>query len=222
MLIIALGILFILAVCVFYYKNKNKNNIIRLQQALVNLKALNQRLEEIDQNQGTYDNGMVSPQNNEFPIQDEKKLSLGQPDEEHLREELRKELLSFSNLSKKTYVVPEKILQSEVYKKLQRKINCRESISMGDEGRIWDELEKLVSEVSPNFITNLTLLTAGHLSKLERQTSLLIKCGFTPTEIAILIGRDKATVTYRRNMIGKMIFDDKVDPKTTDNIIRLL
>ncbi len=65
-------------------------------------------------------------------------------------------------------------------------------------------------------------LTSGHLKKRDLRTALLIKCGFTPSEIAILIGRDKATVTYRRNMIGKMIFDAKVDPKTTDNIIRLL
>ncbi len=228
LLIAAAFLIAVLVASLLYIKYKNQRQIIRLQQALEYINRLKleykgsdviditpvelsaeESLREHQEKTETVPSGLS--------IQADTAKS---PTEESLREQLRTELLSLSEMSPNVPGVPGIILQSDVY------INLREMIQMAkpipETDRTWIDLQQLIGKTYPNFISRLNLLTSGHLKKRDLRTALLIKCGFTPSEIAILIGRDKATVTYRRNMIGKMIFDDKVDPKTTDNIIRLL
>ncbi len=56
----------------------------------------------------------------------------------------------------------------------------------------------------------------------EFHLALLIKCGITPTKIATLVGRTKATIAYRRETLGFKFFDQKLGLSAIDDIIRLL
>lgn len=112
------------------------------------------------------------------------------------------------------------ILESEIYNKIQSYIKNGKVIS--DKNPIWAELEEIILQVSPNFKQRLNLLTVGKLKPSDIHTALLIKCGISPTNIATLVGRAKATIVYRRESLALKVFDEKTGTDIIDDIIRLL
>ena len=79
-----------------------------------------------------------------------------------------------------------------------------------------------MTEDSPNFKSNLHLLTGGKLSVQDYRLALLIKCGVTPTQLISLLGRTKGTISYRRETLCYRVFEEKLGSKVIDGIIRLL
>ncbi len=69
-----------------------------------------------------------------------------------LREDLKKKLLD-TYKEKPCPSLPHEILKSPVYQELQKKI--RNGSFLQENDIIWDELEKIVIQVSPDFLTNL-------------------------------------------------------------------
>ncbi len=221
---VLIGVIVILSIL-----RKRKKDYVRLKSRLADL----ERLQQLTLNKSEVtDMDSTSPENNASLEKSDSAKNLNKEEwrKRKSREELMKEIgirleeikLRAGKVSKsgKTYQVPETILTSSIYTTLREFIT--ENRPLFENNELWKELESIVLGASPYFSYHLQLLLGSPVKEQFYHMALLIKCGFTPTEIAILIGRDKATVTYRRNMIGKMIFDDKVDPKTTDNIIRLL
>lgn len=139
---------------------------------------------------------------------------------EDLRIRLRNELLSIYNSGKKYSVVSIGILQSEAYLSLQSFIS--EDKVIPDQSPLWKKLESAVTENSPNFKSNLQLLTGGKLSVQDYRLALLIKCGVTPTQLISLLGRTKGTISYRRETLCYRVFEEKLGSKVIDGIIRLL
>ena len=66
---------------------------------------------------------------------------------------------------------------------------------------LWRKLEESVIDSSREFKYRLNLLTGGKIKTQDYHVALLIKCGISPTNISILIGRAKGTVSYRREAL---------------------
>lgn len=143
-----------------------------------------------------------------------------QPESVHaLREQLEKRLNQLSADSTSASV-PESILVSDAYRRLQEIVKERRALR--DDEDIWAALEAVVIECSPKFKESLTLLTGGSLTEQEYRTALLIKCGCQPLQMATLFGRTKGTIVSRRESISQKAFGRKLGTKAIDTIIRML
>lgn len=205
-----LYIVLLLILIIIYLKYRNKSQILKLNQALSSMNALRQDLY-----------GMRPPRisdnmesNSTNPILEFVESSDDIP---ILREKLREELFLISSNSNKKYIVPQEIIESATYLKLQEYIKSNRIISEDDS--FWDDLERIVIKCSPRFKNRLQLLIGGNISAADYHIALLIKCGISPSHMAILIGRTKATISFRRNNLALKVFDKKIDTKTIDNII---
>lgn len=203
----------ILIFTLLYLKNRDQNRIIELHEALDNIKELNAKLnhsiqkESIDKAKETIEKKETTPKSLES--------------KEHvLREQIRKELLTLYDNADKDKGVSETILQSNAYKDLQELIHGKTQLK--DDNPLWNELENIILESSPNFYKHISLLSMGNLTLTELRTAMLIKCGIKPTQIAILMGRSPAAIGSRRETLSQKIFDRKLGPKVIDTIIRLL
>lgn len=189
----------LMAMVILYLKNRNKANIINLQHALENIGRLRQQLNSVQ----------ATPT-----------IPLMEPTGENLRERLKNELLSLYHESDEHPEVPVLITQSCVYEKLQKMIT--ESRPIKENDGIWTELENAVLECSPKFVSNLNLLTAGRLTNLDLHTALLIKCGFKPSQLTILLGKSNGAIISRRETLCVKVLGKKMGVKVIDGVIRLL
>lgn len=201
-----------------HIKNKNKLRIIELHEALNNIEKLKKEL-------GVLTNKLMSekqPNANFIPetSMDNTHGLTSLSTEKELRNRLKSELLQLYEQSKNQIEVSPVILQSNVYNNLQELIAKRKCINEQDS--LWQELEEVVLKSSPNFKENLVLLTSGNLSIHDWHTSLLIKCGIQPSQMAILFSKTKVAMVSRRNSLCIKMFDDNMGTKVIDAIIRLL
>lgn len=131
---------------------------------------------------------------------------------------LQKVLLSASNEGASS--IPSAILESEAYEALQQ--NIRSESIIGESSLLWEELEKTILRVSPKFKSNLYILAGGDLKPSDLHIALLVKCGVSPANMAILVGRSKSTITFRRKEMGKKLFDQDLDANAVDELICLV
>lgn len=117
-------------------------------------------------------------------------------------------------------ITSEGILNSEIYRQIKKHID--DKVKLEDDDKLWEELEKVVLNESREFASRLRLLTGGNLKGGEYHTALLVKCGINPTDMTVLLGRTKGTISHRRESIGMKIYGENIGIKTIDNIIRLL
>ncbi len=117
-------------------------------------------------------------------------------------------------------IIPLTILESDVYETIQQ--NIRNGSIIKESSPIWDELEKVIVKGSPKFKSNLYVLAGGELKLSDLHMTLLIKCGVSPANIAMLVGRSKSTITFRRKEMGKKFFDQDLDANSVDELIRLI
>ena len=136
-----------------------------------------------------------------------------------LKEKLQNELMALYKTNTDVKISPI-ILQSEIYKYLKKLIGDNSCIKNGDEA--WKNLESIIKEASPNFYSNLYILTGGKISKEDNLTAMLIKAGFSPKEISVLLSRAINTISTRRKILGEKIFGEKTELKVVDAIIKLL
>ena len=115
--------------------------------------------------------------------------------------------------------ISEELLQSKIYNFLQDKIKSGSGILDNEEEKVWEELEAIIESVSPGFKYRLRILSEGKMNKSDWQLSLLIRCGFSTGEIAILLNRAKNTVSSRRSYLAKRIFGAGESAKLLDSII---
>lgn len=191
-------ILLTAAVVILSLKNRNKKNVIELRAALQNIEKLEQSLGQSQQ---------------EMP-EDPTDTA------EELRNKLRGKLYELYNSNGDSKIVPIEIQNSDAYQNLLGVISDGRELRESDP--LWDELEKAVTKCSPKFKANLQLLVGGKMNSFDLHTALLIKCGVTPTNMAILLNRTKGTISSRRESLSLRIFGEKKGSKVIDGIIRLL
>lgn len=210
----------LLTIGILLLKNRNKTQRFQLHCALENINRLNEQLSASKPLPSAAESADVpadpvaaneTPESQPMPISGEKSVA-------EMREELKNKLmLIYEQAAHKVEISPI-ILKSAVYGKLQRHI--AESNPPSD--KFWKDLEKTILKSSPNFKSNLNLLTSGSLTTLEYQTALLVKCGISPGKMKSLYGRSHGAISSRRELMCEKALGEKLGTKVIDAIIRLL
>lgn len=218
---VSLLITVILALISLYLKNKSKKNIIELQQALSHIEKLKHEL-NIYGHSNSLPPYKSDGDNGDLMSADMEHESTGTAvmTEDKIRNQLKSELMALYERSDERGAVPQSILDSEVYNRLQEYIRDGREIKADDP--LWSEIEKVVLVSSPRFRTNLNLLTAGNLTTIDLHTALLIKCGIRPSNMCILLGRSNGAIVSRRETLSMKILGGNKGMKVIDGIIRLL
>ena len=222
---ISFGAVFIIlfsAILILRIKNRNKSRIIELHAALANIEKLKKELNSKDRasvKEAGVRKETIPTETDDTPINAHTTLEAAN-NESILRRQIREELLLLSERPEGQKEVPSVILTSSAYKKMQERV--AKNMFVPESDPLWNEIEAVVTECSPNFKENLNLLTLGKLKTHDFYTALLIKCGISPTHMAILFSKSKSTMGSRRESLSKKIFDKKLEPKVLDMIIRQL
>ncbi len=210
-------LIMLLAFVVLIIKIRTQRKIIQLHRALESLSRL--RL--------SVDTGV----NEEYDADNEGKHAtdsyedVSMPEEPHeestgiLRERLKKKLTDLYNVSEKVPLA-DSIIRSEAYMTLQKRIEAGKIIREDDP--LWQEIEKIVLKVSPEFINNLRILTLGNLSGIDLKTALLLKCQIKPSQMRVIFGKSNGAIISRRASLSRKVLDGNTGVKMIDGIIRLL
>lgn len=214
-LYLSLFFITLLTAVILYLKKRNQNSLIRLNEALDRLRAVR---ETIDTNNSKDNNPSHSAESNKLL---ERNLQISEKYErEKVAELLRKECLEFQELGKLKNSFLIDISNSDIYRQIQDRIIHEKAIS--EQSDLWSDLENSVNDNSKEFKYRLLLLAGGAISPSEFHLALLIKCGFTPSQVAILSGKSKATISYRRKKLCMRFFKQKLSTEAFDEIIRSL
>ena len=144
-------------------------------------------------------------------------------EDERLRLILRKELLGLITVSSKytrpskNYIVPERIAKSETYKDVCRSLETGKALP--PDATIWQDLKKLAGEVWPGLQDRLNMLAGSRIKEKDYRLCLLIKLGFSPTDITVLSGRTKGTISSRRARLCKEILGENAGANGFDIVI---
>ncbi len=107
------------------------------------------------------------------------------------------------------------VKSSAIYQRIQIRLNNKESIGMNDE--IWKELEEVVEQAYSGFLKRIEDLCP--LNWQERNLCLLLKAGFTPSNIAILTAHSKQSISSTRSRLYERSFLEKGTPSQWDEFI---
>jgi hypothetical protein len=121
---------------------------------------------------------------------------------------------------KKRLPLSPEIGNSSAYGELQDYI--REKRMIPEASPLWGELHSVILTASPNFDRRLQLLSPGKIKTDAYRIMLLIKCGVTPTQLCVLIGRTKGALSSRRRILGLKFTDSEISAAMFDNLIYAL
>lgn len=196
----ALVIILIIIIWLLILKNKNQKNLIRLHVALEEMQSLKRQLENPENPTLNY----TKTDNNEAS----------------LREKLRNTILNLNTDNCDDSAVHEAILNSNVYNTIMQYIN--QSKPIPEKSEIWDELENLVFDISPNLKNTIKILAGRKLTQTDLKTLLLIRCGISPTNMSLLCQRERGSINSRRKVLSSKLFGKDMDIARFDKIIRII
>ena len=107
------------------------------------------------------------------------------------------------------------VKSSAIYQRIQIRLNNKESIGMND--KIWKELEEVVEQAYSGFLKRIEDLCP--LNWQERNLCLLLKAGFSPSNIAILTAHSKQSISSTRSRLYERSFLEKGTPSQWDEFI---
>lgn len=87
---------------------------------------------------------------------------------------------------------------------------------------IWETVRESVLSISPSFESTLRRLSLNRLKREDLQLAYLLRLGISSARVADLIGRDKASVTYRRRRLCETAFHKKIEVARLDKILLLI
>lgn len=213
----------IMVIIILLLKNRDKNHIIELEQALKNIGILRQELENSQKTTPLDDNNMepgLGSLHSEDVVGVRSIVDTTRKTEKELREKLRNDLMSLYESPDERSAVSPVILQSESYLAVLDLI--RSGVLIKEDDALWSSLEKTVLSSSPKFKSNLNLLTLGKLTVIDLHTALLIKCGIKPSQMTTLLGKSNGAIISRRESLCLKVLDKNLGVKVIDRIIRLL
>lgn len=206
-------VLLLAIIAVIYYRDKSNRTLIRLRSALDNSRELRKQLEAGDAKGKDSESGSGPTSEVASEVKDEVTA-------EYLRRQLIDELTAVCDSKKKRLPLSPEIGNSRAYAELQEYI--KEKRAIPDTSPLWGELHSVIIEASPNFDRRLQLLSPGKIKTDAYRIMLLIKCGVTPTQLSVLIGRAKGTLSTRRRILGLKFTDSEISPTMFDNLIYAL
>lgn len=196
-----------------YFRIRSLKNELRLRTALNIIDRIG-FVAELENNEESTE---VSSSRIEY-IRKLKALPMTQSDKPSLKEELLDRLMALSGENSPKTDVEEGILQSPVMEILHKMLEEGKGISKANED-IWQDIEKAVEDVSPDFRAKLEILASGKVTKSEYQVALLAKFDIAPKKISILLFRSKSAITDRRSSLAKKIFGPKADTYALDRLL---
>ena len=139
---------------------------------------------------------------------------------EGLAEELKTEVKQLNAiqeaLNKKNKTI--KILQSDIVNELRRNLSTNKNY-IADEN-VWKRLEDNIDKLFPNFRTSITSICK--ISIYDFRLCILIKAGFTPTEMAILTCKSVNAISATRRKLFFRAFNRVGAPSDWDKYIKYL
>lgn len=210
-------VLLLAIIAVIYYRDKSNRTLIRLRSALDSSRELRKQLEAGDAK--GKDSGQESEPTSEVASEVTSEVE-PEATAEDLRRQLIVELTAVCDSKKKRLPLSPEIGNSRAYAELQNYI--KEKRAIPDTSPLWGELHSVIIEASPNFDRRLQLLSPGKIKTDAYRIMLLIKCGVTPTQLCVLIGRAKGTLSTRRRILGLKFTDNEISPTMFDNLIYAL
>ena len=210
-------VLLLAIIAVIYYRDKSNRTLIRLRSALDSSRELRKQLEAGDAK--GKDSGQESEPTAESAAEVTTEVA-AEVTAKDLRQQLIDELTAVCDSKKKRLPLSPEIGNSRAYAELQNYI--KEKRVIPDTSPLWGELHSVIIEASPNFDRRLQLLSPGKIKTDAYRIMLLIKCGVTPTQLCVLIGRAKGTLSTRRRILGLKFTDNEISPTMFDNLIYAL
>lgn len=191
--------------------NKQKMTLMRERDVIA---ELNRKLRQMEENE-------ASRQKAAEPEKEEgiSTLPLDQNVKE-LRKLVMKEYAELQRLAKKRADVPPAILKSKAYAETRGYL--ADQMMLPENSDIWDDLERVVEKCSPGFKVRLRTLMGGKLKAHDLHAALLIKCGFSPTALTVLLGRSKGSISSQRGELCLRLVDERGGAAMADAIISLL
>lgn len=139
---------------------------------------------------------------------------------ESLAEKLKTEVKQLNAiqeaLNKKNKTI--KILQSDIVNELRRNLSTNKNY-IADEN-VWKRLEDNIDKLFPNFRTSITSICK--ISIYDFRLCILIKAGFTPTEMAILTCKSVNAISATRRKLFFRAFNRVGAPSDWDKYIKYL
>lgn len=211
-----------LIIVIMILRNRSHRQLLEYNVALNNISLLKKKIDEIERMNtlsGTSSPGIENEDNKNATNKkySEVDFTSSEPGIFELREKLKQELLQLSKRCDNSELSP-LISHSKAYEQLQ--VRIFESKTIPENDSLWLELEEAVLKDSPDFVSNLKLLTWNKISKVELMTAILIKCHVNPTNMAFLLSRAKGTISSRRESLCVKLFGEKLGNAIFDNIIR--
>lgn len=214
-------VLLLAIIAVIYYRDKSNRTLIRLRSALDGSRELRKQLEAGDakgKDSGP-ESGLTAEVASEVTAEVAPEVT-PEVTAKDLRRQLIVELTAVCDSKKKRLPLSPEIGNSRAYAELQNYI--KENRVIPDTSPLWGELHSVIIEASPNFDRRLQLLSPGKIKTDAYRIMLLIKCGVTPTQLCVLIGRAKGTLSTRRRILGLKFTDNEISPTMFDNLIYAL
>ncbi|MDE6382235.1 MAG: hypothetical protein K2L57_05135 [Muribaculaceae bacterium] len=219
--------LFVMSLVTVVIRHRHNRNRLELYEALDNIRTLRGLLEsahpEREEKEKDAETDNKADVDTESCHDKTSGLTDAETEEERLRTTLRKELLGLIAVSSKysrpskNCVVPDSIAKSDAYKYVCR---CLETgTALPPDGAVWHDLKMLAREVWPSLQDRLDMLAGSHIKEKDYRLCLLIKLGFSPTDITVLTGRTKGTISSRRARLCREILGENAGAGGFDIVI---
>lgn len=214
-------VLLLAIIAVIYYRDKSNRTLIRLRSALDGSRELRKQLEagEAKGKDSGPESGLTAEVASEATAEVAPEVT-PEVTAKDLRRQLIVELTAVCDSKKKRLPLSPEIGNSRAYAELQNYI--KEKRVIPDTSPLWGELHSVILTASPNFDRRLQLLSPGKIKTDAYRIMLLIKSGVTPTQLCVLIGRAKGTLSTRRKILGLKFTDNEISPTMFDNLIYAL
>ena len=99
---------------------------------------------------------------------------------------------------------------------IRSRIDAGENIKLND----WKELERQLRIVYPNFASSLFSL--HNMSQIEWQVCMLLKLRVKPADIALVLKKDKSSISSIRSRLYRKVFDKPGTGKDWDEFVQTL
>ena len=109
------------------------------------------------------------------------------------------------------------IQNTDIYRLLEEKASSVQG-KANVTAKEWQELERVIRTFDADFLPKLEGLPYSWKSS-ERLLCLLLRVGFTPSQIGVLLGRPVQTITTMRRRLAERLLDNLKTPKGWDDFI---
>ena len=207
----AIGLLLLSGFTMLFLHERNKRKQIAQQLHM-------ERMKEVQEQQ--YKRSLAYMEENEKKMKElEEQMEKAGQENTQLRKTIQK--LKYANelasiQMQEHQQADKQVKSSSIYQRIQMRLNNKESIGMNDE--IWKELEEVVEQAYSGFLKRIEDLCP--LNWQERNLCLLLKAGFTPSNIAILTAHSKQSISSTRSRLYERTFLEKGTSSQWDEFIQ--